>query len=338
MPFGQRHRLVSAKNIAAILALCCVLLLFVGVSNIGRQHLGSPTVRRTASYQAHTSSSCDAIRRRSVPPMLGLAALSLSQLDRSFADEISAQSIISPLARAPKNVFIAGATGNTGRRTVEYLHRRYPSIPVIAGARSIEKAEKQGLSNLEGVTVRKFDVLMSKEKIVEAISGADTVVCVTGFVPSNPLAMKKAAHQVDNEGTIRLIDAAKEAGVSKFVLISSILTNGRAIGQETNPGFVITNAFGGVLDEKLVAEKYLRASGLDYTIVRPGGLKDSAPTGGVVATVEDKTFTGEISRDRVAEVMVEAAFDPAASNKVIEIIEDDMASTPSEKVFSTLFG
>eukprot|EP00466_Bigelowiella_natans_P010615 jgi/Bigna1/87867/estExt_fgenesh1_pg.C_250073 len=309
MPFGQRHRLVSAKNIAAILALCCVLLLFVGVSNIGRQHLGSPTVRRTASYQAHTSSSCDAIRRRSVPPMLGLAALSLSQLDRSFADEISAQSIISPLARAPKNVFIAGATGNTGRRTVEYLHRRYPSIPVIAGARSIEKAEKQGLSNLEGVTVRKFDVLMSKEKIVEAISGADTVVCVTGFVPSNPLAMKKAAHQVDNEG------------VSKFVLISSILTNGRAIGQETNPGFVITNAFGGVLDEKLVAEKYLRASGLDYTIVRPGGLKDSAPTGGVVATV-----------------MVEAAFDPAASNKVIEIIEDDMASTPSEKVFSTLFG
>jgi len=128
--------------------------------------------------------------------------------------------------------------------------------------------------------------------------------------------MKKAAHQVDNEGTIRLIDAAKEAGVSKFVLISSILTNGRAIGQETNPGFVITNAFGGVLDEKLVAEKYLRASGLDYTIVRPGGLKDSAPTGGVVATVEDKTITGEISRDRVAEVMVEAAFDPAASNKV----------------------
>ena len=44
---------------------------------------------------------------------------------------------------------------------------------------------------------------------------------------------------------------------------------------------VITNAFGGVLDEKIVAENYLRASGLDYTIVRPGDgrpLADPAPT------------------------------------------------------------
>lgn len=37
--------------------------------------------------------------------------------------------------------------------------------------------------------------------------------------------------------------------------------------QENSAGFKITNAFGGVLDEKLVAENYLRASGLDYTIV-----------------------------------------------------------------------
>jgi hypothetical protein len=41
----------------------------------------------------------------------------------------------------------------------------------------------------------------------------------------------------------------------------------------------VTNAFGHVLEEKLVAEKYLRASGLDYTIVRPGGLKSDAPAG-----------------------------------------------------------
>ena len=39
----------------------------------------------------------------------------------------------------------------------------------------------------------------------------------------------------------------------------------------------VTNAFGNVLDEKLEAENYLRASGLDYTIVRPGGLKSTAP-------------------------------------------------------------
>jgi hypothetical protein len=67
---------------------------------------------------------------------------------------------------------------------------------------------------------------------------------------------------VDNIGTCKLIDSAKKAGVKKVVMVSSILTNGRAWGQEKSPGFVITNTFGGVLDEKLVAENYLRASGL----------------------------------------------------------------------------
>ena len=76
---------------------------------------------------------------------------------------------------------------------------------------------------------------------------------------------------MDNVGTIRLIDAAKKAGVQKVVMVLSILANGRNWGQEKSPGFVITNAFGQVLDEKIVAENYLRASGLNYTIERPGG-------------------------------------------------------------------
>ena len=47
------------------------------------------------------------------------------------------------------------------------------------------------------------------------------------------------------------------------------VANGRAMGAEDSPGFKITNAFGGVLDEKLVGEKYLQASGVEYVIVRP---------------------------------------------------------------------
>ena len=53
----------------------------------------------------------------------------------------------------------------------------------------------------------------------------------------------------------QLIDAAKAAGVKKIVLVSSILTDAGAWGQLDSAGYKITNAFGSVLEEKLVAEK-----------------------------------------------------------------------------------
>ena len=58
-----------------------------------------------------------------------------------------------------------------------------------------------------------------------------------------------------------LLPAAKAAGVKKFVLVTSILTDAGSWGQRDSVGFKITNAFGGVLDEKIVAEKHLKASG-----------------------------------------------------------------------------
>ena len=129
--------------------------------------------------------------------------------------------------------------------------------------------------------------------------------------------MNAAAHEVDNIGTIKLVDAAKKSGIKKIVLVSSILTNGRNWGQEKSPGFVVTNAFGNVLDEKIIAENYLRKSGIDYTIVRPGGLKAKPPTGALKISGEDTLNSGEISRDLVADVCVASLTDKKATNKVL---------------------
>lgn len=145
--------------------------------------------------------------------------------------------------------------------------------------------------------------------------------------------MTAAAHEVDNLGTCKLIDAAKAAGIKKVVMVSSILTNGRNWGQAKSPGFVVTNAFGNVLDEKIIAENYLRASGLDYTIVRPGGLKAKPPAGELRISGEDTLNAGEISRDLVADVCVASLTDAKASNKVLEIIED---AETEPKVFNGL--
>jgi len=186
--------------------------------------------------------------------------------------------------------------------------------------------EQVSAVDTKGVALKKLDVVKdSVDALAATLKGADALVVATGFVPGNPFAMGQEAHAVDNLGTKALVDAAKKAGVGKVVLVSSILTNGRAWGQENSPGFQITNAFGGVLDEKIVAERYLRDSGLDYTIVRPGGLKASPPSGSVVFSAEDTLNSGEVSRDTVADVCVAALFSPKAANKVVEIIEDEGA-------------
>jgi|TARA_B110000483_G_scaffold232831_1_gene300904 uncharacterized protein YbjT (DUF2867 family) len=166
------------------------------------------------------------------------------------------------------------------------------------------------------------DVTDTTENLALAMAGADVVVIATGFVPGNPFKMNAAAHEVDNEGVVNCVNAAKKAGnVKKIVLISSILTNGRAAGLADSPGFKITNAFGGVLDEKLVGENYLRNSGIDWVIVRPAGLKNDQ-SGSLIVGQEDAMASGEIDRRLVAQVMAKAALDDKAKNKVYEIAEE----------------
>lgn len=249
-----------------------------------------------------------------------------------------------------KKVLVAGATGQTGRRILERLADA-GNLEVVGGVRNVDKAtaslgesstvvrgamiQKVASVDTSAVALKRLDVVKdSVDDLAATMAGAESLVIATGFIPGNPLKMNAAAHDVDNVGTIKLIDAAKKTGtIKKIVMVSSILTNGRNWGQEKSPGFIITNAFGSVLDEKLIAENYLKSSGIDYTIVRPGGLKAKPPTGALQISGEDTLNSGEISRDLVADVCVASLTDAKAVNKVLEIIEDE--GTPP-KVFNGL--
>jgi len=266
------------------------------------------------------------IDRRSLLGSAAAAALAFSVQQPAFAAGIT-------------KVVVAGATGQTGRRVLERLAGT-AGLSVIGGVRNVDRAavslaEKstvirgamvQQVASIDtsAVEIKHIDVVKdSVDDLTSTLQGADAMVIAVGFVPANIMKMNKEAHEVDNLGTIKLVDAAKAAGIKKIVLVSSILTNGRAWGQEKSPGFTLTNAFGQVLDEKITAENYLRASGIDYTIVRPGGLKAKPPTGALKIYGEDTLNSGEISRDLVADVCVASLTDPKAKNKVLEIIEDD---------------
>ena len=247
---------------------------------------------------------------------------------------------------------VAGATGQTGRRCLSLLAGK-SGVTAIGGVRDTAKAaaklseskiEIRGAMVEKGVAIDSSSVSLVKMDVEKqgvpdltgSLKGADGLVIAVGFVPGNPFKMNAAAHAVDNVGTIALIDAAKAAGVKKVVLVSSILTDAGAWGQLDSAGYKITNAFGSVLEEKLVAEKYLRASGLDYTIVRPGGLKADPPTGALFVSGENTLNSGEVSRDLVAEVSVAALFDGKASNKVVEIVESDKDGNAKNGVFNGL--
>lgn len=271
---------------------------------------GATALRLTRSATHRQTVRCQATTRRDL--LIATPAVLASPL--FTAPSLANAAALSKEAKS--TVLVAGSTGKTGSRVVSRL------------APLKEVAVVQGVRKEAGDGARKVDVQsMTTDQLASALEGVDAVVCAIGFVPANPLQMGKAAHEVDNLGTIKLIDASMKAGVNKFVLVSSILTDGRSWGQEKSPGFVITNAFGGVLDEKIFAERYLRKSTLDYTIVRPGGLQDKATgeIGQLVPSGENTLNSGEISRDTVADVCVQALFAPDATNRVIEIFEDKEA-------------
>ena len=250
------------------------------------------------------------------------------------AAETPASSAITP----PATVFVAGATGETGKRTVAALVAA--GYSVRAGVRDRAKAEALLLPS-SGSSPRKIEIVdldletMTVEQLARAIGDeAAAVVCCVGSRPSSPLD-KKTAAAVDEVGTINLIKAAKSnQNVSKFVLLSSILTNGKAIGQGSNPAFIFLELFsGGVLSRKLAAEKALRSAGFaSWSVVRPGGLASKSPeelgAGGIFLSGEDSVF-GEteehgaaVSRDAVAEVLVAAvrAAGSFGGGKVVEVV------------------
>lgn len=215
--------------------------------------------------------------------------------------------------------FVAGATGETGRRIVKELVQQ--GIPVRAMVRDLEKAKPILPTEAELVV---GDVLQP-ETLKAAIGDSTVILSATGAAPSfDPTG----PYKVDYEGTKNLIDVAKSIGIEQFVMVSSLCTS-----QLFHP----LNLFWLILVWKKRAEDYLQASGLPYTIVRPGGLKNEDNSDGIVMANADSLFDGSIPRTKVAQVCVEALTQPDARNKIVEIVaKPDVESRPFAQLFANV--
>jgi nucleoside-diphosphate-sugar epimerase len=108
-------------------------------------------------------------------------------------------------------------------------------------------------------------------EVKAAVSGADAVVFAAGAGPGSGAERKQS---MDLDGAVKLIDAAKADGIRRYLMVSSI-----GAGQPPPPGE--GDVFGEYLRAKAAADHALEASGLEYTVVRPGPLSDDPPTGRV---------------------------------------------------------
>jgi uncharacterized protein YbjT (DUF2867 family) len=194
-----------------------------------------------------------------------------------------------------KNVLVAGANGTTGRIIIDLLKKSdiYTPIAMVRNQDQKDYFEKQNIATV---------VADLENDLSHTVKNVKKVIFAAGSKGKNVIG-------VDQEGAKRLTDAAKEAGVEKFVMLSSMGTE--------NP------SESGDLENFMIAKKnaddYLCASGLDYTIVRPGSLTDTQATGKI--ELKEKLETqGSISRADVAETLVEVLEDDVKKNQVFEIL------------------
>ena len=212
---------------------------------------------------------------------------------------------------------VSGASGKTGWRVVQEALGRGHRVTAIVRPGS---ALPEGLEGAEVVRLNLADA----SALQQALRGCDALVIATGARPSIDLA---APLKVDAFGVRQQIRACQAVGVPRLVLVSSLCA-----GLWLHP----LNLFGLILVWKRLGEQWLEQSGLDWTVIRPGGLKeaeDNLAAQQVYYSAADQQQEGSIPRRLVARVCLEALETPASSGRIVEITSSDR---PRERPASSL--
>lgn len=204
-------------------------------------------------------------------------------------------------------ILVIGATGPTGRELV--AQARALGHAVTAGVRRPEAAGFPG-----DIRVVKMDV-SDPASLAAAVDGQEAVVSSLGS------KLSRRPTTLFSDGTTHLAAAMKGAGVRRLVCITGV----GAGDSRGHGGFFYDRIFqplflAEIYKDKDRQEAIVRASGLDWTLVRPGMLTNG-PKGGAIRSVTslDGVTIGRISRADVAAYVLGCLGDPAASGKVFNI-------------------
>eukprot|EP00560_Eucampia_antarctica_P002444 CAMPEP_0197836344 /NCGR_PEP_ID=MMETSP1437-20131217/28638_1 /TAXON_ID=49252 ORGANISM="Eucampia antarctica, Strain CCMP1452" /NCGR_SAMPLE_ID=MMETSP1437 /ASSEMBLY_ACC=CAM_ASM_001096 /LENGTH=277 /DNA_ID=CAMNT_0043442447 /DNA_START=48 /DNA_END=881 /DNA_ORIENTATION=+ len=206
-------------------------------------------------------------------------------------------------------VFVAGGTRGVGRLLINKLLEDENVQEVVALARSDEAVAE--LSAVEGVTVVQGDAMHYKT-VEGAMDGCKAAITTLGGY------IDEEGKMVDYEGNNNVIEAAGILGVTRVILVTSI---GCGDSKDAAPPAVF-ESLKDVLGAKERAERILQRyyTNMNWTIIRPGGLKTEPMTGTAILT-EDKTAIGSIHREDLANLVVKALSSPNTEKKVLSAFD-----------------
>ncbi|WP_163971096.1 SDR family oxidoreductase [Oceanobacillus halotolerans] len=206
-------------------------------------------------------------------------------------------------------VLVVGANGQIGKHLVSFIQ----DSDSLKAKAMIRKAEQATYFKDLGAETALVDLEDDIEPIAKAAEDVDAIVFTAG---SGPHTGKDKTIMIDLDGAVKTIEAAKKAGVKRFVMISSFDTRRQAIQDAPE-------SFAPYVAAKHYADEWLKRTDLDYTIIHPGGLTNDEGTGKV--NIATDVEIDKVPREDIARVIVASLENEKTIGKEFQVVK---GSTP----------
>jgi uncharacterized protein YbjT (DUF2867 family) len=215
-----------------------------------------------------------------------------------------------------KNVLVIGAHGQVGRLIVTQMNESAAFSPKALFRKEEQKTFFEDL----GVDYSIVDLEEDVASLAKAMKGMDAVVFSAGSGGSTGYDKTLT---IDLDGAVKAMEAAQQAGVQRFVMISALHADRREFWEVSGikPYYVA----------KHYADLILKSSGLDYTILRPGRLFNKEGSGTITTT--DPANQEGVPREDVARLALAALNHPNTIGKTISF---NQGNTPIDEAVNSI--
>lgn len=201
-------------------------------------------------------------------------------------------------------VFIVGITGGIGSRLARQLVAAGDQVDGLY--RSAEQGE---LLAADGIHATQGDLTqLDAPALAERLRETDVVVFAAG---AGGRGGTETTTAIDGHGLSTTVQAARLAGVRRFLLVS--------VFPEAWRGREVSDTFEHYIDVKKKADVELTATDLDWVILRPAALTDGPGTGRI--SLAPALIHTEITRDDVAATLAQLVHTPRLRRRILELTE-----------------